>query len=196
MQISRTHLRRTSVRRVSLLTPLPKRHQRKLWRGFLTKVKDPSDEEPSLRLEHASKEANRTPIRHTIQWWYHITDLLFWGRGRRSGKSVSSATSRRIPHNTPLLLLSVRKKSLQAWGSSVRSEWKLQDKQGSKSRPSSLRLGWEKIRVQDSNRTFGQNRPDSGPTQQRLGQFLRWLGTTQPSHSQVRPFTSYRGRVK
>ena len=123
-------LRRTSVRRKSLIahTTVQKTPEEAL-RDSLTKIRDPPNEERSpLRLEHASKDARRTPTGHTSQWWYHATHPLFWGRDRSSRRrSASSVTSQWIPH-TPLLLLAIRK-SLQERGSGVQSEWRLQDKQ-------------------------------------------------------------------
>ena len=80
---------------ILLLTP-PSTNSGRSSERFFYKNKVSFDERSSpLHLEHASKEARRTPIRHTSQWWYHTIDPLFWGRGRSSESSASSATSRR-----------------------------------------------------------------------------------------------------
>ena len=97
-------LRRTSVRRKSLIAhTIVQNTLEKAPRDSLTKVRDPSDEKPSiLCLKHASKEARRTPARHTSQWWYHTTDSSFRGWGQSSEKSASLVTSRGIPPYSPV----------------------------------------------------------------------------------------------
>jgi len=69
------------------------------------------------------------PPRHS-QWWCHIINPLFWGRGQGSGRKECLIDD--VLTNSPLILPSCslsQKESLQAWGSGVRSEWRLQDKQ-------------------------------------------------------------------